>query len=96
MIKSGNQSSLLLRCFIAQKPLTKKEDVTNERKIAQKKFTLLQAAETIRNIAEACRRHSVSRSQFYEYKQALKKGFDGLLDRPPVPKSFSQRETSRN
>ena len=70
--------------------------MTNGRKIAQKKLILLQVAKN-RNVSEACRRHSVSRSKFYEYKRAFqKKGFAGLLDRPLVPKSFSQRDTIRN
>ena len=50
---------------------------------------MLQVAERIRNVSEACRRHSVSRSQFYKYKWAFQeKGFDGLMDRPPIPRSF--------
>ena len=57
--------------------------MTAEKKIAQKRFTLLQVAERIRNLSEACRGHSVSRSQFYEFKRAFQeKGFIGL------PKSF--------
>lgn len=63
--------------------------MTAETKIAQKRLTLLQVAERIRNVSEACRRHSVSRSQFYEYKRAFQeRGFDGLMDRPPIPKNF--------
>jgi transposase InsO family protein len=63
--------------------------MTAEKKIAQKRLTLLQVAEKLRNVSEACRRGDVSRSQFYEYKRAFQKhGFDGLVDRPPVPKSF--------
>jgi transposase InsO family protein len=63
--------------------------MTAEKKIAQKRLTLLQVAERIRNVSEACRRHSISRSQFYEYKRAFQeRGFDGLMDRPPIPKSF--------
>jgi len=63
--------------------------MTAKKKIAQKRLTLLQAAERIRNVSEACRRHSVSRSQFYEYKRAFQeRGFDRLMDTPPVPKSF--------
>lgn len=63
--------------------------MTAEKKIAQKRLTLLQVAERIRNVSEACRRHSVSRSQFYEYKRAFQeRGLDGLMDRPPIPKSF--------
>lgn len=63
--------------------------MTAEKKIAQKRLTLLQVAEKLRNVSEACRRGNVSRSQFYEYKRAFQeRGFDGLVDRPPIPKSF--------
>ncbi len=68
--------------------------MTAEKKIAQKRLTLLQVAERLRNVSEACRRHSVSRSQFYEYKRAFQeRGFEGLVDRPPIPKS-SPHETA--
>ena len=63
--------------------------MTAEAKIAQGKMTLLQLAERLRNVSEACRRRSVSRSQFYEYKRAFQEqGFQGLMDRPPIPRSF--------
>lgn len=63
--------------------------MTAEKKIAQNRLTLLQVAEKLRNVSEACRRGNVSRSQFYEYKRAFQeRGFDGLVDRPPIPKSF--------
>ncbi len=63
--------------------------MTAAKKIAQKRLTLLQLAERLRNVSAACRHHGVSRSQFYEYKRAFQeKGLDGLVDRPPVPKSF--------
>ena len=63
--------------------------MTAEAKIAQGKMTLLQLAEKLRNVSEACRRRNVSRSQFYEYKRAVQEqGFQGLMDRPPVPRSF--------
>ncbi len=67
--------------------------MTAVKKIAQKRLTLLQLAERIRNVSEACRHHGISRSQFYEYKRAFQeRGFDGLVDRPPIPKS-SPNET---
>jgi hypothetical protein len=73
-----------VKMFFSTKTLTKEEDITAEKKIAQKRLTVLQVAERIRNLSEACRRHSVSRSQFYAYKRAFQeKGFNGL------PKSFS-------
>ena len=63
--------------------------MTAVKKIAQKRLTLLQLAERIRNVSEACRHHGISRSQFYEYKRAFQeRGFEGLVDRPPIPKSF--------
>jgi transposase InsO family protein len=63
--------------------------MTAEAKIAQGKMTLLQLAERLRNVSEACRRRSVSRSQFYEYKRAFQEqGFQGLMDRPPIPRLF--------
>ena len=63
--------------------------MTAEKKIAHQRLTLLQVAERIRNVSEACRRHGVSRSQFYEYKRAFQeRGLDGLIDRLPIPKSF--------
>ena len=37
--------------------------MTAEKKIAHQRLTLLQVAERIRNVSEACRRHGVSRSQ---------------------------------
>jgi len=63
--------------------------MTAKKKLAQKRLTLLQVAEKLRNVSEACRRHGVSRSQFYEYKRAFQeRGFEGLIDRPPIPKGF--------
>jgi transposase InsO family protein len=63
--------------------------MTAEHKIAKNRLTLLQLAEKLRNISEACRRRGVSRSQFYEYKRAFQEfGFEGLRDQPPIPKSF--------
>jgi len=62
--------------------------MTAEKKIAQKRLSLLQLAERLRNVSEACRRREVSRSQFYEYKRAFQElGIEGLVDRPPIPKS---------
>lgn len=64
--------------------------MTAEKKIAQGKMTLLQLAERLRNVSEACRRRGISRSQFYEYKRAFQEqGFQGLMDRPPIPKTFA-------
>jgi transposase InsO family protein len=64
--------------------------MTAEKKLAQKRLTLLQLAEKLRNVSEACRRQGVSRSRFYEYKRSFRElGFEGLIDHPPIPKSFA-------
>jgi transposase InsO family protein len=69
--------------------------MTAKKKIAQKRLTLLQLAEKLRNVSEACRHHGVSRSQFYEYKRAFQeRGFEGLMDQPPIPKSFPNETPS--
>jgi transposase InsO family protein len=63
--------------------------MTAETKIAQGRLTLLQLAERLRNVSEACRQRGVSRSQFYEYKRSFQEfGFEGLKDRLPIPKTF--------
>jgi len=68
--------------------------MTAEKKIAQHRLSLLQLAERLRNVSEACRRRGISRTQFYEYKRAFQeRGFEGLVDQLPVPKSFP-KETS--
>jgi len=63
--------------------------MTAEKKIAQHRLSLLQLAERLRNVSEACRRRGISRTQFYDYKRAFQEhGFEGLVDRLPIPKSF--------
>jgi transposase len=74
--------------FLRENKIRKEDQMTAETKIAQNRLTLLQLAEQIQNISEACRRRGVSRSQFYEYKRAFQEhGFEGLKDLPPIPKS---------
>jgi hypothetical protein len=56
--------------------------MTAEKKIAHHRLILLQVAERIRNVSEACRRHGISRIQFYEYKRVFQEqGLDGLIGR---------------
>jgi transposase InsO family protein len=63
--------------------------MTAEQKIAQGRLTLLQLAEKLRNVSEACRRRGIARSRFYEYKRAFQEfGFEGLIDSLPIPKTF--------
>jgi len=61
--------------------------MSTEEEIAQR-LSLLQLAETLGNVSEACRRRRVSRTQFYEYRRRFQaRGLEGLKDLPPVHKS---------
>lgn len=63
--------------------------MTAKVKIAHRKLSLLELAEKLNNVSEACRLMRYSRSQFYEIKRSFQLyGFDGLIDQPPIPKSF--------
>ncbi len=65
-------------------------------KIAKNKLTLLQLADKLGSVAAACRHMNYSRSQFYEIKRRFQlEGFQGLIDRPPIPKSHPRRKSDR-
>lgn len=58
--------------------------------VAEKRgrVSVLQLAEALGNVSEACRRRGVSRTQFYEYKRRFQThGLEGLRDLPPAHKS---------
>ena len=40
-----------------------------EQKLARQRMSLLELAEALDNVSEACRRCGISRTQFYEYKR---------------------------
>jgi transposase InsO family protein len=57
-------------------------------KVARQKLSVLELAEALDNVSEACRRKGVSRQSFYEYKRRFAEaGLEGLKDLPPVAKS---------
>ena len=59
-----------------------------EQKLARGRLSVLELAEALGNVSEACRRRGVSRTQFYEYKRRFQThGIEGLKDLPPVHKS---------
>ena len=59
-----------------------------EHKLARGRLSVLELAEALGNVSEACRRRGISRTQFYEYKRRFQThGIDGLKDLPPVHKS---------
>lgn len=57
-------------------------------KLAKQRLGLLELAEALNNVSEACRRRGSSRTQFYEYKRRFQThGLEGLKDLPPIHKS---------
>ena len=57
----------------------------SEKKIVKHRLSVLQLAEALGNISEACRRRGMARTQFYEYKRRFQThGLEGLKDLPPV------------
>lgn len=60
-------------------------------KLAQKRLSILQLAEALGNVSEACRRRGMDRTSFYEYKRRFQThGLEGLKDLPPIHKSHPQ------
>ncbi len=57
-------------------------------KVARQRLSVLQLAEALGNVSEACRRRGMTRTMFYEYKKRFEaRGLEGLKDLPPVHKS---------
>ena len=64
---------------------------TAEKKLARKRLSVLELAETLGNVSEACRRRGVDRSRFYEYKRRFQThGLQGLVDLPPIHETHPQ------
>ncbi len=65
--------------------------MTAEEKVARHRLSVLELAEALGNVSEACRRRGMTRTQFYEYKRRFQThGLDGLKDLPPVHKTHPQ------
>lgn len=57
-------------------------------KIARQKLSVLELAQVLGNVSEACRQRGISRTSFYEYKKRFEEqGLEGLKDLPPIVKS---------
>lgn len=57
-------------------------------KIAHQRLSVLELAQRLGNVTQACRQRGLSRQSFYEYKRRFAEhGMDGLKDLPPIPKS---------
>ena len=60
-------------------------------KVARHRLSVLELAEALGNVAEACRRRGMTRTQFYEYKRRFQThGLEGLKDLPPVHRTHPQ------
>jgi transposase InsO family protein len=65
--------------------------MTAEDKLAHQRLSVLELAERLGNVREACRQRGVSRTQFYEYKRRFQThGIEGLKDLPPIHKTHPQ------
>jgi len=59
-----------------------------ETKLAKQRLSVLELAEALGNVSEACRRRGLSRQQFYEYRRRFQThGLAGLKDLPPIAHS---------
>src|SRR3954452_15632377 len=57
-------------------------------KLAHRRLTVLELAERLGNVSEACRRGGINRTSFYDWKRRFQMhGLDGLKDLPPIAKS---------
>src|ERR671912_1998824 len=73
----------------AARRLTAKD--ANE-KLAHRRLTVLELAQRLGNVAEACRRGGIDPTSFYDWKRRFQlEGLDGLKDLPPIAKSHPVR-----
>ena len=68
-------------------------------KVALHKLSVLELAQSLGNVTEACRQRGVSRTQFYEYKRRFQThGIEGLKTCRPstrhIPSQRHQRQSS--
>jgi transposase len=57
-------------------------------KLAHRRMTVLELAQRLGNVTEACRRGGIDRTSFYDWKRRFQlQGLDGLKDLPPIAKS---------
>lgn len=57
-------------------------------KLARQRLSVIDLAETLGNVSEACRRSGMSREMFYEWRRRFQtQGLAGLKDLPPIPKN---------
>jgi hypothetical protein len=63
-------------------PQLKEDSMTTEQKLIRKNFSLLELAEYLKNVSEACRVMGVSRQHFYDIRKAYEEqGMEGLKEK---------------
>lgn len=63
-------------------------------KVARQRLSVLEMADALGNISEACRRSGMDRTSFYEWKRRFQThGLEGLKDMPPIPKGQPNQTT---
>lgn len=61
------------------------ERVSEPTQTAKERLAVLELAQTVGNVAEACRRANIDRTSFYQWRRRYKQeGIGGLEDRPPI------------
>ncbi len=56
--------------------------MTNEQYLIKRKLNVVEFADQIKNISEACRKLGVSRQHYYDIKTAIREdGIEGLLEK---------------
>jgi hypothetical protein len=62
-----------------------------EEEVARHRLSVLELAQVLGNVSEACRRRGMTRTQFYDYKRRFElQGLEGLKDLPPIHKTHPQ------
>jgi len=60
-------------------------------KVAKQRLSVLELANKLGNVSEACRRRGMDRASFYEWKRRFQThGLEGLKDLPPIAKTHPQ------
>lgn len=60
-------------------------------KLAEQRLSVLELAQALGSVSEACKQRGMSRTQFYEWKKRFQEqGVAGLVDLPPVHKTHPQ------
>lgn len=66
-------------------------------KLARKRLSVLQLAESLGNVSEACRRGDMDRTSFYAWKKRFEEhGLEGLKDLPPIHLTHPQTTSPEN